>query len=95
MGRQLRRPYFLGDSQASVTVLSMMCRWILLHLGQANVRKSWLNPLGSIALNLIGEPQAVHWGPWFCVSSICFAPLSSAPWVPQQATLRKPISWGR
>jgi hypothetical protein len=26
MGRQLRRPYFLGASQASVTVLSMMCR---------------------------------------------------------------------
>jgi hypothetical protein len=41
-----------------------------LHCGQANVRKSWLNVLGSIAVNLIGEPQAIHCGPWFCVSSM-------------------------
>jgi hypothetical protein len=26
--------------------------------------------LGSIAANLIGEPQAAHCGPWFCVSSM-------------------------
>jgi hypothetical protein len=25
--------------------------------------------LGSIAVNFIGEPHAVHCGPWFCVSS--------------------------
>jgi hypothetical protein len=36
-----------------------------------NVRRSWANPLGSIAVNFIGEPQAVHCGPWFCVSSMC------------------------
>ena len=39
-----------------------------MHLGK--VRKSWPNVLGSIAANLIGEPQAVHCGPWFCVSSM-------------------------
>src|ERR1700675_565142 len=48
----------------------MTCRCTRLHRGQANVRKSWPNVLGSIAVNLIGEPQAVHCGPWFCVSSI-------------------------
>jgi hypothetical protein len=53
--------YFFAANQASVTALSMMCRWILLHCGQVNVRKSWPSPLGSIAVNLIGEPQAVHW----------------------------------
>src|ERR1700730_15579330 len=26
--------------------------------------------LGSIAASLIGEPQAVHCGPWFCLSSM-------------------------
>ena len=26
--------------------------------------------LGSIAESFIGEPQAVHCGPWFCVSSM-------------------------
>jgi hypothetical protein len=26
--------------------------------------------LGSIAANFIGEPQAMHWGPWFCLSSM-------------------------
>ena len=30
--------------------------------------------LGSIADNFIGEPQAVHCGPWFCVSSECYSP---------------------
>jgi len=59
-----------GAIQASVTALSIMCRWTLLHSGQVNVRKSWPNVLGSIAVNLIGEPQAVHCGPWFCVSSM-------------------------
>jgi hypothetical protein len=29
---------------------------------------------GSIAINLIGEPQTVHCGPWFCVSSMCCPP---------------------
>src|SRR5258707_2392466 len=48
----------------------MMYRRALLHLGQVKVRKSWPNVLGSIAANLIGEPQAVHCGPWFCVSSM-------------------------
>jgi hypothetical protein len=65
-----RRSYFFGATQASVTALSMMCRWTLLHCEQENVRKSWPVLLGSIAVNLIGEPQAVHCGPWFCVSSI-------------------------
>ena len=37
-----------------------------------NVRKSWPNALGSIAVNLIGEPQVVHCGPWFCVSRMCW-----------------------
>jgi hypothetical protein len=27
--------------------------------------------LGSMALNVMGEPQAVHCGPWFCLSSMC------------------------
>jgi len=27
--------------------------------------------LGSIAVSLMGEPQAVHCGPWFCLSSMC------------------------
>src|ERR1700675_3265598 len=52
----------------------MTCRCTLLHCGQANVRKSWPNVLGSIAANLIGEPQAVHCGPWFCVASIRCSP---------------------
>jgi hypothetical protein len=59
-----------GSSQASVTALSMRCRWTLLHCGQVNVRRSWPVLLGSIAESFIGEPQAVHCGPWFCVSSI-------------------------
>jgi len=63
--------YFLGANQASVTSLPMTCRCTLLHCGQANVRKSWPKVLGSIAVNLMGEPQAVHCGPWFCVSSMC------------------------
>jgi hypothetical protein len=29
--------------------------------------------LGSIAVNFMGEPQAVHCGPWFCLSSMAFA----------------------
>jgi hypothetical protein len=54
--------------------LSITRRWTLLHSGQVNVRKSWPNVLGSIAVNLIGEPQAVHCGPWFCVSSMVGSP---------------------
>jgi hypothetical protein len=48
----------------------MKCCSLLLHCGQLNVRKSWPVALGSIAVNFIGEPQAVHCGPWFCVSSM-------------------------
>ena len=66
-----------GAIQASVTALSIMCRWTLLHSGQVNVRKSWPNVLGSIAVNLIGEPQAVHCGPWFCVSSMIWPSVRS------------------
>jgi hypothetical protein len=66
--RNLRGEVCFGAIQASVTALSITCRWTLLHSGQVNVRKS--NVLGSIAVNLVGEPQAVHCGPWFCVSSM-------------------------
>jgi hypothetical protein len=34
--------------------------------------------LGSIAANFIGELQAVHCGPWFCVSSMVL-PLVRGP----------------
>jgi hypothetical protein len=61
----------LGSNQASVTALSMMWRSTRLHTRQVNVRKSWPVLLGSIADNLIGEPQAVHCGPLFCASSMC------------------------
>jgi len=74
-----------GAIQASVTALSIMCRWTLLHSGQVNVRKSWPNVLGSIAVNLIGERQAVHCGPWFWVSSMCCLP-------PQFRALSSPAS---
>jgi hypothetical protein len=60
---QLKRPYFFGASQASVTALSIMCRSTLLHPGQLKVRKSWPNALGSIAISFMGEPQAVQHGP--------------------------------
>jgi hypothetical protein len=63
-----------GSSQASVTVLSMRCRWTLLHFGQVNVRKSWPKAPGSIAVSFMGEPQAVHCGPWVCLSSMACAP---------------------
>ena len=62
--------YGLGAAQASVTALSMTWRWTRLHRGQENVRKSWPGMLGSIAASLMGEPQAVHCGPWFCASSM-------------------------
>ena len=68
--RNLRGEVCFGANQASVTALSITCRWTLLHSGQVNVRKSWPTAPGSIAVNLIGEPQAVHCGPWFCVSSM-------------------------
>ena len=48
----------------------MKCCSLLLHCGQANDRKSWRHMLGSIAVNLMGEPHAAHSGPWFCLSSI-------------------------
>ncbi len=32
--------------------------------------------------NLIGEPQAVHCGPWFCVSSMCCLPSGRSPEFP-------------
>ena len=41
-----------------------------MHSGQVNVRKSWPVQLGSIAESFIAEPQAVHCGPWFCLSSM-------------------------
>jgi hypothetical protein len=72
--RNLRGEVCFGATQASVIALSITCRWTLLHSGQVNVRKSWPNVLGSIAVNLIGEPQAVHCGPWFCVSSMRCSP---------------------
>jgi hypothetical protein len=83
--RNLRGEVCFGAIQASVTALSIMCRWTLLHSGQVNVRKSWPNVLGSIAVNLIGEPQAVHCGPWFWVSSMCGLP-------PQFRALSSPAS---
>lgn len=70
-GCQERTVYLFGADQASVTALSMMCRCARLHCGQLNVRKSWPPKLGSIAASFIGEPQAVHCGPWFCASSTC------------------------
>jgi hypothetical protein len=48
----------------------MKCCSLVLHCGQANDRKSWPHMLGSIEVNLMGEPQAEHNGPWFCLSSI-------------------------
>jgi hypothetical protein len=59
-----------GASHASVTALSTMCRSTLLHSGHVNVRKSWPVLLGSMAESFIDEPQAVHCGPWFCLSSM-------------------------
>jgi hypothetical protein len=50
-----------------------MCRSTLLHSGQVNVRKSWPVLLGSMAESFIGEPHAVHCGPWFCLSSMTSA----------------------
>jgi hypothetical protein len=48
----------------------MMCRSTLLHCGQVKVRRSLPVQLGSIADNFMGESQAVHCGPWFCLSSM-------------------------
>jgi hypothetical protein len=84
--RNFRGEGCFGAIQASVTALSIMCRWTVLHSGQVNVRKSWPTTApGSIAVNLIGEPQAVHCGPWFCVSSMCCLP-------PQFGALSSPAS---
>jgi hypothetical protein len=39
--------------------------------------------LGSIAASFMGEPQAVHSGPWFCASSMgYFSEISVQPGVP-------------
>lgn len=57
----------------------MMCRWILWHCGQVNVRKSWPDALGSIAVSFIAELQAVHCGPWFCMSRMRCHPYSTEP----------------
>jgi hypothetical protein len=86
--RNLRGEVCFGAIQASVTELSITCRWTLLHFGQVNVRKSWPNAPGSIAVNLIGELQAVHYGPWFCVSSMCCSPEVS----PQFGVLSSPAN---
>jgi hypothetical protein len=59
-----------GASQASVTALSMKRCSLLLHCGQANDRTSWPHMLGSITVNLMGELQALHNGPWFYLSCI-------------------------
>ena len=91
--RRSRQPYRLGAAHASVTALSMICCRTLLHRGQENVRKSrlckswllksWPGMLGSIAVNLMGEPQAVHCGPWFCASSMgYFSEIGDQPGVP-------------
>jgi uncharacterized protein (DUF4415 family) len=61
---------YFGSNQASVTAVSMMCRSTLLHCGHVKVRRSLPVQLGSIADNFMGEPQAVHCGPWFCLSSM-------------------------
>ena len=62
----------------------MMCCWTLLQCGQVNVRRSLSVSPGSIAVSFMGEPQAVHCGPWFCVSSMgCF---------PQFGVLSSPAS---
>jgi hypothetical protein len=74
------RPHDLGFDQATVTVLSIMCPCTRLQCGQVKIRKSWPNAPGSIAVSFIGEPQAVHCGPWFCESSMAspqFGALSS------------------
>ena len=61
----------------------MTWRWTRLHRGQENVRKSWPGMLGSIAASLMGEPQAVHCGPWFCASSMGqSSEISAQPGVP-------------
>jgi hypothetical protein len=36
--------------------------------------------LGSITVNLMGEPQAVHCGPWFCLSSMGCSLKSALSW---------------
>ena len=72
----------VGASQASVPALSMKCSSLLLHCGQANVLKCWPHMLGSITANLMGEPQAAHCGPWFCLSSMRY------PYVWREATFR-------
>jgi hypothetical protein len=56
--------------QASVKVLSMICRWTLEQCGQVKVRKSRPESHGSIAVSFICESQAVHCGPLFCASSM-------------------------
>jgi len=39
--------------------------------------------LGSIAASLVGEPQAVHCGPWFCASSMgYFSEIGAQPGAP-------------
>jgi hypothetical protein len=44
-------------------------------LPQIKVRLSWPDAPGSIAVSVNGEPQAVHCGPWFCLSSMSCSPL--------------------
>lgn len=54
----------------------MKCSSLLLHRGQAYVRKYWLHMLGSITANLTGEPQAMHWGLGFvcrAYATLCWA----------------------
>jgi len=44
-------------------------------LPQIKVRLSWPDAPGSIAVSVNGEPQAVHCGPWFYLSSMSCSPL--------------------
>jgi hypothetical protein len=79
--------HYFADSprsdHASVMALSMTWRWTFLQCGQVNVRRSWPVSLGSIAASFMGEPQAVHSGPWFCMSSMCCPPQFGALGCPE------------
>jgi hypothetical protein len=66
----------------------MMWRWILLQRWQVKVRRSWPDALGSIAVSFIGDPQAVHCGPWFCVSRMNVSPYRLEPAVKFDARSR-------
>ena len=63
----------------------------MLQRGQVNVRKSWpTNASGSIAVNFIGEPQAVHSGPRVCASTNVSPLQLGARWSILRGGERKP-----